>query len=78
MIEATEDAVDAGYPKAISENWGITGPIDAIFQRTNGKIYIFKGDQYYRVTDKYYVDGAEDKPDAGYPQKIADKFEGKF
>src|SRR5690348_11987866 len=83
QLGSTPDAdhVDAGYPQDISVKWGIPGPIDAIFERSsNGKIYIFKGDQYWRLSDKYLnseLDPSGPDPiDEGYPLKIADKFFG--
>lgn len=68
-VRLTGTTVDAGYPKTISASWnGLpahfqTG-IDAVFEReSNGKIYMFKGNQYVRLT--------ETTVDSGYPKSIA-------
>uniref|UniRef100_A0A4W3ILY7 Vitronectin n=1 Tax=Callorhinchus milii TaxID=7868 RepID=A0A4W3ILY7_CALMI len=59
-----------GYPKRISDVWGIPGPIDTAFTRLNceGKTYIFKGDSYWRFDDG--------KLDPRYPRKIKRGFPG--
>ncbi|KAK2537467.1 Vtn [Columba guinea] len=70
FYELDETSVRPGYPKLISDVWGIEGPIDAAFTRINcqGKTYLFKGSQYWR-----FDDGALDP---GYPRNISDGFEG--
>ncbi|NWR60337.1 VTNC protein, partial [Bucorvus abyssinicus] len=70
FYELDETSVRPGYPKLISEVWGIEGPIDAAFTRINcqGKTYLFKGSQYWR-----FDDGALDP---GYPRNISEGFEG--
>ncbi|KAM9370584.1 vitronectin [Phaethornis superciliosus] len=70
FYELDEKSVLPGYPKLISDVWGIEGPIDAAFTRINcqGKTYLFKGSQYWR-----FDDGALD-PD--YPRNISEGFEG--
>ncbi|XP_040388926.1 vitronectin [Cygnus olor] len=70
FYELDESSVRPGYPKLISDVWGIEGPIDAAFTRINcqGKTYLFKGSQYWR-----FDDGALDP---GYPRNISDGFEG--
>jgi len=74
---AAGDAVDAGYPQNIADKWGgVPDDVDAVFQRDNGKIYFFKGGEYYRVTDKYLFDLTADSVDAGYPQAISAKWTG--
>lgn len=44
FYELDETSVRPGYPKLISDVWGIEGPIDAAFTRINcqGKTYLFK------------------------------------
>ncbi|XP_009276571.1 PREDICTED: vitronectin [Aptenodytes forsteri] len=44
FYELDETSVRPGYPKLISDIWGIEGPIDAAFTRINcqGKTYLFK------------------------------------
>ena len=44
FYELDEKSVRPGYPKLISDVWGIEGPIDAAFTRINcqGKTYLFK------------------------------------
>ncbi|XP_040471781.1 vitronectin [Falco naumanni] len=70
FYELDETSVRPGYPKLISDVWGIEGPIDAAFTRINcqGKTYLFKGSQYWR-----FDDGALDP---GYPRNISEGFEG--
>lgn len=68
--------VDAGYPKPISEGWkgmpaGFNAGIDAaLWRQSNGKIYLFKGDQYVRISD------VSAGMDAGYPKPIAGNWPG--
>uniref|UniRef100_A0A8C9UB78 Vitronectin n=1 Tax=Serinus canaria TaxID=9135 RepID=A0A8C9UB78_SERCA len=70
FYELDKTSVRPGYPKLISDVWGIEGPIDAAFTRINcqGKTYLFKGSQYWR-----FDDGALDP---GYPRDISEGFEG--
>ncbi|KFP70758.1 Vitronectin, partial [Acanthisitta chloris] len=70
FYELDSTSVRPGYPKLISDVWGIEGPIDAAFTRINcqGKTYLFKGTQYWR-----FDDGALDP---GYPRDISEGFEG--
>ncbi|XP_075576289.1 vitronectin [Pelecanus crispus] len=70
FYELDKTSVRPGYPKLISDVWGIEGPIDAAFTRINcqGKTYLFKGSQYWR-----FDDGALDP---GYPRNISEGFEG--
>jgi hypothetical protein len=69
------DKVDAGYPKLISENWfGVPNSIDSVIQRSNGLIYFFKGDNYYRIRDKNLYDLADDRVECGYPKSVTSNF----
>ncbi|NWR79927.1 VTNC protein, partial [Centropus unirufus] len=70
FYELDEKSVRPGYPKLISDVWGIEGPIDAAFTRINcqGKTYLFKGSQYWRFDDGTL--------DPGYPREISEGFEG--
>uniref|UniRef100_A0A8B9PEA4 Vitronectin n=1 Tax=Apteryx owenii TaxID=8824 RepID=A0A8B9PEA4_APTOW len=70
FYELDEKSVRPGYPKLISDVWGIEGPIDAAFTRINcqGKTYLFKGSQYWRFDDGVL--------DSGYPRDISEGFEG--
>ena len=69
FVRLTGSTMDPGYPLPIAGHWhGLPASfeqgIDAAFLReSNGKIYMFKGDQYVRLT--------ETEVDAGYPQPIA-------
>jgi hypothetical protein len=68
--------IDDGYPKPIAGNWPGLPPsfqegIDAaLFRKSNGKIYLFKGDQYVRYTN--VGSGIDD----GYPKPIAGNWPG--
>ncbi|NXN12409.1 VTNC protein, partial [Indicator maculatus] len=70
FYELDKTSVLPGYPKLISDFWGIEGPIDAAFTRINcqGKTYLFKGSQYWRFDDGSL--------DPGYPRNISEGFEG--
>jgi hypothetical protein len=74
--DATADAMDAGYPKAIEGNWrgfaeiGFQSGIDAALEWPNGKVFFFKGPQYARY------DIAPNRIEAGYPLQIADQWTG--
>ncbi|KAM8991444.1 vitronectin isoform 1-T2 [Ara ararauna] len=70
FYELDENSVRPGYPKLISDVWGIEGPIDAAFTRINcqGKTYLFKGSQYWRFDDGTL--------DPEYPRAISEGFEG--
>ncbi|NXF94138.1 VTNC protein, partial [Eubucco bourcierii] len=70
FYELDKTSVLPGYPKLISDVWGIEGPIDAAFTRINcqGKTYLFKGSQYWRFDDGVL--------DPGYPRNISEGFEG--
>ncbi|XP_062485892.1 vitronectin [Pezoporus occidentalis] len=70
FYELDENSVRPGYPKLISDVWGIEGPIDAAFTRINcqGKTYLFKGSQYWRFDDGVL--------DPEYPRDISEGFEG--
>jgi len=52
------------------------GNYDSIFQRKTAKIYIFQGDQYWRLTDKNFSPHPDDCLDFGYPKPILDEFPG--
>ncbi|NXG66503.1 VTNC protein, partial [Hemiprocne comata] len=70
FYELDERSVRPGYPKLISDVWGIEGPIDTAFTRINcqGKTYLFKGSQYWRFDDGVL--------DPEYPRNISEGFEG--
>jgi hypothetical protein len=69
-VRLTDSTVDPGYPKTIAGNWhglpaSFESGIDAAFWRkSNGKIYMFKGDQYVRLT--------ESTMDEGFPKPVSD------
>ena len=66
----TEDSVEPGYPRKISEDWpGLPNNIDAAVTWTdNQKTYFFKGSQYWKFDNMEPVDG--------YPRDISVGFEG--
>ncbi|XP_053562181.1 vitronectin [Bombina bombina] len=63
-----EDSVLNGYPKLIKDVFGIDGPIDAAFTRSNcqGKTYLFKGDKYWRFSDGVLDDDFPRDIDVGF------------
>ena len=67
--------VDSGYPKKIKGNWrnmpsSFRSNIDAVIMNpVNGKVYLFKGNEYIRYT---WGSGM----DSGYPKKIKDFWPG--
>ncbi|XP_041127248.1 proteoglycan 4-like isoform X2 [Polyodon spathula] len=60
----------AGYPRRITDVWGIPSPIDSVFTRCNcqGKTFFFKGTEYWR-----FENGGMDP---GYPKLISSGFGG--
>ncbi|MEO5681795.1 MAG: hemopexin repeat-containing protein [Chitinophagaceae bacterium] len=70
------DGVDPGYPRSIADHWpGLPASfqqgIDAAFWReSNGKIYMFKGSQYVRISN------VSEGVDPGYPRSIAGNWNG--
>jgi hypothetical protein len=68
------DKADAGYPKPIKNYWpgleAFADGVDAAVNWGNGKVFLFKGNQYIRY------DIAADKADAGYPKPIKDYWPG--
>jgi hypothetical protein len=68
------DKADAGYPLLIKNNWSgldaFADGVDAAVNWGNGKIYLFKGNQYIRY------DIFADKADAGYPLPIKNNWSG--
>jgi hypothetical protein len=73
-VRLTDTTMDATYPKPIAGNWvGIPASfeagIDAVMWRpSNNKIYMFKGNQYIRLTETVM--------DAPYPASIASGWPG--
>ncbi|XP_078515686.1 matrix metalloproteinase-18-like [Lissotriton helveticus] len=63
-----------GYPQLITSKWKLPASIDASIRMQNpagdqdGKIFFFKGDQYWKFD--------QDQMEAGYPKKIKDGFPG--
>lgn len=61
------DAVEAGYPKTLPggwANWPATWTsVDATIKWTNGRVYMFRGSEYIRMTNTTV--------DAGYPKPIS-------
>lgn len=62
--------VDAGYPKAIKDDWGLTPVfgrgIDSAFTAPDGKIYVTRGGDYARYSGNNFPKTV----DAGYPKPI--------
>ena len=56
--------------RAVAEGWeGLPVTLDASFTWTNGRVYFFKGSQYWRFTTPGQLD-------QGYPKTLSDGFEG--
>ena len=54
----------------MAEGWdGLPVTLDASFTWTNGRVYFFKGSQYWRFTTPGQLD-------PGYPKSLSDGFEG--
>jgi hypothetical protein len=70
-------SVEASYPKPIAGNWpgmpaGFASGLDAaLYSKTNGRIYFFRGDRYVRVNP---TGGWAVEP--GYPRPIAGNWPG--
>lgn len=72
--DSSANKIEDGYPKPIKGNWGDLPPyfekgFDAMATLPNGKIYVFKGSQYVRYSDK-----SASKVDEGYPKPIKDNW----
>ncbi|MGH1540551.1 MAG: hemopexin repeat-containing protein [Arenicella sp.] len=69
-----KDGIDDGYPKKIAGNWKqlpkkFTSNLDAaLFRESNGKLYLFKGSEYVRLTGSTMDDN--------YPRPIAGNWHG--
>ncbi|NGN95584.1 hypothetical protein G5C66_22965 [Nocardioides sp. KC13] len=72
--DAAADAVDAGYPRPIAEDWPGLFPedIDAALCWPDGNVYFFQGDLYV------LYDWASGKAAEGYPLPIATMWPGVF
>ena len=56
--------------RAVAEGWeGLPVTLDASFTWTNGRVYFFKGSQYWRFSTPGQLD-------QGYPKTLSDGFEG--
>jgi len=74
-----EFVLDEGYPKKIATRWTeLPSNLDAVFQLPNHHIYFFKGEQYYRVADKYWTGdiSRSDRVEGCYPKNTTDEFLG--
>ncbi|KAM6933109.1 vitronectin a [Xenentodon cancila] len=79
FFELDQKSVLPGYPKLIKDVWGISGPIDAAFTRINcqGKIYMFKGNKYWRFDDGVLDDDYPRDISVGF-DKIPDHVDAAF
>jgi hemopexin len=67
------EGVEPGYPVPIAGNWpGLPDNLDAAVNWGTGKLYFFKGADYYRY------DMTADAVDAGYPKSISGNWPGLF
>jgi len=65
--------LDPGYPRDIKAGWPILPYyMDAAVTWVNGRDYVFKGDQYFRLQN-YHVKGKV-YVDPGYPRYISEKW----
>ncbi|KAK6484713.1 proteoglycan 4-like [Huso huso] len=62
--------IEVGYPRRITDVWGIPSPIDSVFTRCNcqGKTFFFKDNNYWRFENSVM--------DPGYPKLISKGFGG--
>ncbi|MGH0154838.1 UNVERIFIED_CONTAM: hypothetical protein FKN15_048282 [Acipenser sinensis] len=62
--------IEVGYPRRITDVWGIPSPIDSVFTRCNcqGKTFFFKDNNYWRFENGVM--------DPGYPKLISKGFGG--
>ena len=68
--DSSASTVDSGYPLPIQGLWGATPStfndgFDAMAVLPNGKLYVFKGNQYIR-----YSDSSGSTVDSGYPRQL--------
>ena len=65
--------LDPGYPRSIKAGWpDFPNAIDAALTWVNGRSYVFKGDQYFRL--KTYPENRKVYVDRGYPKYTSDKW----
>jgi len=57
--------MDSDYPKSISVWEGVPKGVEAAFRWSNGKSYVFKGDDYWRLNSKT---GNVDRSNPPYPR----------
>ena len=58
--------MDLGYPRLTSKAWkGVPKDFDSVFAWRNRKTYFFKGNEYFRVNNRYL------KVEYGYPRTVS-------
>lgn len=75
-LDPAVDRVEDGYPKPIGRGWsgiadiGFDSGIDAGMENGEGKLYLFRGDSYIRISTETR------SVDAGYPLFISEQWPG--
>lgn len=67
LLNNDADGIVEGFPRPISRDWeGLPGYVDAAVTFKDGRMFFFKGNRYWRYTNR--------RLDAGYPKLISQGF----